>query len=226
MTWNEFIKQEGEKDYYKDLKQFIGKERETKLIHPESSKLFNSFKFTPFNKVRVVILGDEPYAATNYNDGLAWSSINSIRTRSLVNIFDEIINDWAPNFKNSNDKAFAGNSLKQWAEDGVLLLNAINTVEDGKAHSHKNKGWEQFTQNAISLLSKERDHLVFMLWGVDLQGYERLIDKKKHLILKSSSPRKKDTFSGNKHFTQCNDFMNKHYMNKQVPINWFLFKYK
>ncbi len=224
-TWKEYLAEECSKEYFLKLKSFIAEERKTKLIHPTPDKLFACFKQTELSNTRVVIMGAEPYPSANYNDGLAWSTTNYNRPASLNNIFNEVISDWAPNFVNAFNLAFKTNGLSSWAKQGVLLMNGLLTVEDLKPGSHQNKGWETFTSNTLSMLSKEKEHLVFIFWGNKAQQYKSSVDGKKHLILEAGhpDPKSKNAFRDCKHFTKCNNYLNKHFLNIKPGINWFTF---
>jgi len=222
MTWKEHIDNEGKKAYFLELKEFIKEERKTKTIVPNSSMLFNCFKHFEFQQTRVVIIGPEPYADTKFADGLCWSSNNTKQTLAMKYIIDEIVNDWAPNFRNNLQMGFHTNSLLGWAKQGILLLNARLTTEQGKKEAHENKGWETFTENTLRLISSELNNVVFILWGTG--NYKKFIDTEKHLILESSIPTAKanNTFKGCKHFSETSRYLNETSKFSKTPINWFI----
>ena len=178
--------------------------------------MFNCFNCTPFSKVKVVILGQDPYHGTGQAHGLSFSVLDHVaKPPSLVNIFKEIKEDL-------NIPIAESGNLSSWAEQGVLLLNSVLTVEKKKAASHRNKGWEQFTDKVIDLLSLKKTNLVFMLWGNYAQEKGHRIDPKKHLILKSAHPSPFSYhrgFKGCRHFSKTNTYLSQHHV---TPINWNL----
>lgn len=224
--WKDFIDQERTKEYMINLKKFLDEKRKEVVIYPESKYTFNAFVQCPYKKLSVVILGQDPYINENQAHGLAFSSMGHKTPPSLKNIFTEIFNDYF-NGNTGNVDVHQHNDLTQWAHQGVLLLNTVLTVEAGKSKSHAGYGWETFTENALKFINKHNHKLVFMLWGKDAKEYEKFIDGSRHLILKSDHPaaaiHNPSAWFGNKHFTKCNNFIIKHYMNYKRPINWGVF---
>ncbi len=213
-SWKESLKDEFDKEYFVNLTNFVRLEYQTKLIFPPAKLIFNAFEHTPFNKVKVVILGQDPYHNIGQAHGLAFSVNEGIQQPpSLVNIFKEIEADL------NIPRPVSGNLIR-WADQGVLLLNATLTVEAHKAGSHQKKGWEIFTDATIRKLSEERTDLVFLLWGAYAQKKEELIDSNKHLILKTVHPSPLSAhrgFFGCKHFSKTNEFLK----SKNIdPILW------
>ncbi|MFT3993782.1 MAG: uracil-DNA glycosylase [Dysgonomonas sp.] len=213
-SWKEQLHNEFEKDYFYKLTQFIHDEYRTKQIFPPAKLIFNAFEHTPFNKVKVVILGQDPYHNDGQAHGLSFSVPDGVQTPpSLVNIFKEINRDLGIPISRSGN-------LTRWANQGVMLLNATLTVQAHMAGSHQNKGWEQFTDAAIHALANQRQNLVFMLWGAYAQKKAAFIDPNKHLILKSVHPSPLSAhrgFIGNNHFSEANKYME----SKGIqPIEW------
>jgi uracil-DNA glycosylase len=215
-SWKEVLTEEFNKPYFEEIVTFIKDEKlKGKIIYPPGNKIFEAFRLTPFNQVKVVILGQDPYHNPNEAMGLSFSVPQGIRVPpSLQNIFKELSNDLQlPIPKHGN--------LTKWAEQGVLLLNACLTVEHGIAASHQAIGWQTFTDVVIQKLSKERNSLVFMLWGNYAKRKRDLIDPMKHLILEAAhpSPLARGAFNGNKHFSQANTFL---VLNDLSPIDFNL----
>lgn len=216
-SWLEVLSDEFEKDYMLKLKQFLKKEKESgQKIHPKGSDIFNAFNKTPFDKVKVVILGQDPYHGPNQAHGLSFSVQKGVQTPpSLQNIYKELATD-IPGFKipNSGD-------LTEWAEQGVLLLNATLTVRAATAGSHQKKGWEKFTDTVIKTISDKKSGVVFILWGNYAQSKADLIDDSKHLIIKSTHPSplavSRGGFFGSKPFSKTNTYLEKH---GEKPIDW------
>ncbi len=204
MNWNKIIKQEERKDYYKNLMTFVEKEYQTKVIFPSKKDIFHAFTLTPFQETRVIILGQDPYHDHNQAHGLAFSVQDGIKIPpSLRNIYSELLNDIGVL------PPISGN-LTSWAKEGVLLLNTILTVEAHKPLSHKNKGWETFTDTVIKELDLDDRPKVFVLWGNNAILKEELITNKKHLIIKSSHPSPlsaRHSFFGSKVFSRVNQFL-------------------
>ena len=215
-SWENKMKKEFEKDYFSILNQFLKQEYKEQTIFPEKKLIFNALNSTPFNKVKVVIIGQDPYHGKGQAHGLSFSVTEGIKTPpSLVNIFKEIESDLKINNHGKGD-------LTKWAKQGVLLLNATLTVRENTAGSHQNKGWEQFTDQIISTISEERKDLVFLLWGKFAQNKAKLIDKNKHHILMSSHPSPLSSyrgFLGCKHFSECNNILKR---DNKTEINWQL----
>lgn len=212
-SWKPFLKSEFEKPYFKELSDFLHQEYEHKQIFPSKSLVFSAFT-TDLDKVSVVILGQDPYHTPGAAHGLAFSVPNSQPIPpSLVNIYKEIDNDIG---HHENKTGY----LKNWQDQGVLLLNNVLTVEAHKAGSHRNKGWETFSEAVIKYLNENRPHLVFILWGRDARSKKPLIDQNKHLVLESPHPSPLSAhagFFGNHHFSKTNQFLKEH----DLPeINW------
>ncbi len=220
-SWLAVIGDELEKPYMQALREFLLHEKAVgKVIFPPSSLIFNAFNHTPFEQVRVVIMGQDPYhgqvAGIPQAHGLSFSVPHGVaQPPSLVNIFKEISSDL-------NIKMSRNGDLTSWADQGVLLLNATLTVEQGNAGSHQGKGWEVFTDAAIAALNAKREGLVFVLWGSYAQKKGAFIDENKHLVLKSTHPSPLSAhrgFFGNHQFSQINDYLIKQ---NQAPINWLI----
>ncbi|WCM42772.1 uracil-DNA glycosylase [Flavobacterium sp. CBA20B-1] len=216
-SWKEFIALESTKDYYTKLKQIVDADYEKDTIYPPKEYIFNAFKYCPLDKVKVVILGQDPYHGQGQAHGLSFSVNKGIALPpSLRNIYGELQTD--VNFSNPGH-----GDLTDWAKQGVLLLNDVLTVKAGQPASHQKLGWEQFTQNVISFLSNEKSGLVFMLWGNHAQKKGKNIDRSKHLVLTSGHPSpmsaNQGKWFGNKHFSQANNFL---LQQEKQPINWQL----
>ena len=219
-SWQAVIGDELEKPYMQALRDFLKQEKAAgKTIYPPSPLIFNAFNHTPFEQVRVVIIGQDPYHGQDNNGqpqahGLSFSVPKGIAPPpSLMNIFKEISADLSVKMTKCGD-------LTPWAEQGVLLLNATLTVGQAKAGSHQNKGWETFTDAAIAALNEHRENLVFVLWGSYAQKKGAFIDAQKHLVLKSVHPSPLSAhrgFFGNHQFSQINAYLIQH---NQAAINW------
>lgn len=213
-SWKEVLKNEFEKPYFEELTAFVKNEYRTTSVYPPPSLIFNAFNHCPFDQVRVVLLGQDPYHGPGQAHGLCFSVNDGVRPPpSLQNIFKELKTDIGVPIPSSGN-------LERWADQGVFLLNATLTVRAGQAGSHQHKGWETFTDAVIHLLSDRRENLVFILWGNYAQQKEVLIDTKKHLILKAMhpSPFSADRgFFGCKHFSQTNTYLEQH---GKSPITW------
>jgi len=202
-SWKKHLAAEFEKPYFKELTDFVREEYKTKKIYPPPKDIFRAFDLVPFDKVKVVILGQDPYHGPNQANGLCFAVHEGIQTPpSLQNIFKEIESDLGKKVDRNPD-------LSRWAHQGVLLLNATLTVQAGKAGSHQHKGWEEFTDAAIQALNDQREHLVFMLWGNYAKQKGARIDFSKHCILESAhpSPFSADRFFGNNHFSTANEYL-------------------
>lgn len=213
-SWKVRLYDEFEKEYFIRLSEFIKEEYRTKTIYPPGSLIFNAFDLCPFDKVRTVIIGQDPYHGLGQAHGLCFSVRDGIEfPPSLKNIFKEIESDLGYKPSGSGD-------LSRWARQGVLLLNATLTVRAHMAASHQKKGWEVFTDAAISVLNREKDHLVFLLWGAYAQKKGESIDRSRHLVLESVHPSPLSAsrgFFGNRHFSRCNEYL----IEKQIePIDW------
>jgi len=200
-SWRLTLKEEFSKPYFLQLKQFLLEERTKHIIYPPGKLIFSAFNHTPFDKVNVVILGQDPYHGKGQANGLCFSVSDGITMPpSLVNIFKEIQNDLGYPLPS------AGN-LERWADQGVLLLNAMLTVRANEPGSHQGKGWENFTNSVIQHLSNQKQGIVFLLWGKYAQAKEALIDSSKHHILKAAHPSPFSAyngFMGCKHFSKTN----------------------
>lgn len=213
-SWKERLQDEFDAPYFGNLVNFVRAEYAQGTCYPPGKEIFNAFNLCPFDKVKVVIIGQDPYHGPGQAEGLCFSVKDGVKIPpSLVNIFKEIHEDLGCDIP-------ASGSLKRWAEQGVLLLNATLTVRAHQAGSHQGKGWETFTDAVIRHLSNEREHLVFILWGSFAQKKGMVIDRSRHLVLSSAHPSPLSAyhgFFGNHHFTLCNDYLVKH---GQTPINW------
>ena len=214
-TWYEVLRPQFEAPYFGQLKEFLVAERAQYLCYPKGKDIFAAFDHTPFDKVKVVILGQDPYHEPGQAMGLCFSVPNGIKVPpSLVNIIKEINSDLGLNLSPNNG------DLTSWADQGVLLLNATLTVRAHQAGSHQHKGWELFTDAAIKALSDKREHLVFLLWGSYAIAKKQLIDTLKHCVLTSVHPSPLSAyrgFFGCKHFSQCNDYL---VQTGQTAIDW------
>lgn len=214
MNWKELLEFEKKRDYYKRLKEFVTAQQLRKDIRilPEKDLIFNALKLTPLEKVKVVILGQDPYPTFGQAHGLAFSVPNGHGfPGSLSNIFKEVSRSLNVRPKDSTD-------LTRWTEQGVLLLNAILTVQEGRPSSHANKGWEELTNRILFTINKERKNVVYMLWGLYAQKKANFIDKKENLILKSPHPSPlAKGFIGNNNFRDCNQYLKEH---GQKEIDW------
>ncbi|TVQ88370.1 MAG: uracil-DNA glycosylase [Bacteroidetes bacterium] len=217
-SWKNVLKEEFEKPYFPSLKRFLLEEKKQYKIYPPGPQIFAAFNHTPFHKVKVVILGQDPYHGPGQAHGLCFSVPRGIMAPpSLQNIFREIHNDL-------NIPIPAHGNLEKWTNQGVLLLNATLTVRANQAGSHQKKGWEIFTDSVIATLSREKSNLVFLLWGNYAQQKTILIDSTKHLLLKSVHPSPLSAargFFGCKHFSQTNIYLQQ---NNIEPIDWDLNK--
>jgi len=212
-SWKKALAEEFNKPYFTELATFIRSEYKNKTIYPPASRIFAAFNETPFDQVKVIILGQDPYHGPNQANGLSFSVAEGIRTPpSLQNIFKEIQSDIGTQVPQSGN-------LERWSQQGVLLLNATLTVQAGKPGSHQHKGWEEFTDSVIRVLN-EKEHLVFVLWGAYAQKKGEQIDQNKHLVLTSAhpSPFSADRgFFGSRPFSQANAYL---VFNDQEPIKW------
>ena len=211
--WDIVLEEEFKKDYFKKLGIFVKNEYNKKIIYPEYKNIFNALRYTDFDDVKVVILGQDPYHGENEAHGLSFSVKEGIpMPPSLRNIFKELNNDLNINRTNTD--------LTSWAEQGVLLLNSIMTVVKDSPLSHKDKGWEIFTDKIIELLGSREEPLVFILWGSYARSKKELIKNKKHLILESVHPSPLSASRGffrSKPFSKTNEFLLK---NNQEQIRW------
>jgi len=215
-SWKDALAAEFQAPYFHALKDFLLEEKKKFRIYPPGPLIFNAFNHTPFHKVKVVILGQDPYHGPGQAHGLCFSVNRGIeKPPSLINIFKEIENDLAIT-------APRHGNLESWADQGVLLLNATLTVRERQAGSHQNKGWERFTDAAIKALSEKRSGLVFLLWGNYAGAKEALIDNSRHLVLKAPHPSPLSAsrgFFGCGHFSKTNELLK---LQGIEPINWQL----
>lgn len=215
-SWKNVLLEEFQKPYFSALKAFLVEEKKAHTIYPKSANIFGAFDNTPFDKVKVVILGQDPYHGANQAHGLSFSVQDGIpHPPSLQNIFKELKDDMGCSIPKSGN-------LSAWAKQGVFLLNTVLTVRASEANSHRNQGWENFTDYVIKILSHQREHLVFILWGAPAGAKESLIDVKKHLILKAPHPSPLSSyrgFFGSKPFSKSNDYLT---CKGLEPINWCL----
>ena len=213
-SWKKMLAEEFEKTYFARLTEFVRNEYSTSTIYPPAKLIFNAFDHCPFDKVKVVIIGQDPYHGAGQANGLCFSVNKGIAMPpSLVNIFKEIAADTGKPMPTDGD-------LTRWSDQGVLLLNATLTVRAGNAGSHQRRGWEEFTDAAIRTLAEKRENIVFILWGSYAQRKGAFIDRNKHLVLTSPHPSPLSAYAGffgNHHFTLTNDFLVK---NGKEPIDW------
>lgn len=213
-SWKNRLNSEFEKPYFIQLTNFVKQEYGTQTIFPPSKLIFNAFELCPFNNVKVVIIGQDPYHGAGQAHGLCFSVNEGITfPPSLRNIFKELNNDLGLAIPQNGD-------LSHWAKQGVLLLNATLTVRAHEAGSHQNKGWETFTDQVIKIVAEQKQHVVFLLWGAYAQRKGILIDKSKHLVLESVHPSPLSAsrgFFGNHHFSKANSFLESKGL---AAINW------
>lgn len=214
--WYSLLKQEIQSDNFSSIRDRVQMDRKMYDVYPKDEKIFYSLNSTPFNKLKVVIVGQDPYHGANQANGLAFSVPNGLKTPpSLRNIHKELLNDLEINNFNLTD-------LSNWAKQGVLLLNSTLTVIHKKPNSHQKIGWEKFTDSIIKKIVSKKKGIIFILWGKNAQKKINLINKKKHYILSASHPSPlsaNKSFFGCKHFSLTNSLLIK---NKQKPINWDL----
>lgn len=213
-SWKNVLQPEFDKDYFVALTTFVRQEYRTTTIYPPGHLIFNAFNLCPFDQVKVVIIGQDPYHGPGQAHGLCFSVNDGVQMPpSLQNIFKEIHDDLGTPIPTTGN-------LTRWAEQGVLLLNATLTVRAHQAGSHQRRGWEEFTDAVIRKLAEEREHLVFILWGAYAQKKGAFIDRNKHLVLTSVHPSPLSAyhgFFGNHHFSQANAYLVQH---GQEPIQW------
>ena len=214
--WDLALEDEFNKDYFLKVKDFVDCEYETKTIYPPYDEIFNAFKFTPLSKVKVVILGQDPYHEAGQAHGLAFSTPDGRPIpRSLKNIFKEINAEYDYPIPESG-------CLEKWAKQGVFLLNTVLTVEDGNANSHSKCGWQTFTDNVIKILNNQKQPIVFLLWGKQAEKKKELITNPNHLVLITSHPSPfsaRRGFFGCNHFKLANEFLRE---NEIEEIDWKL----
>lgn len=214
-TWADLLKEEKQKEYFKNVLNFSNDERIAKKIFPPANKVFNAFKLTPFENLKVVILGQDPYHGQGQAEGLCFSVQPGVSLPpSLKNIYKEIENDLQIKMN------LQSGHLAKWAEQGVFLLNAVLTVEEGKPASHAGKGWENFTDKVIRKISENKEGVVFLLWGNYAIKKKSLIDEKKHFVLTAPHPSPFSVhtgFFGCKHFSKANEILKKE---GEKEIDW------
>jgi uracil-DNA glycosylase len=213
-SWKKSLEEEFGKEYFKELTDFVKREYQSGQVYPAPKNIFRAFELTPFDEVKVVILGQDPYHGAEQAIGLSFAVNDGVRLPpSLQNIFKELEQDVGPVVRRDGD-------LTRWAKQGVLLLNATLTVRAGQAGSHQGKGWEMFTDAAIKALSDQREHIVFILWGNYARSKKDLIDPKKHCVIESPhpSPFSADRgFFGSKPFSKANAYLAEH---GGEPVDW------
>lgn len=213
-SWKQVLQPEFDKPYFEQLTSFVRSEYARTVIYPPAGQIFNAFDHCPFDKVKVVIIGQDPYHEQGQANGMCFSVVPGVQMPpSLVNIFKEIQSDLGKPFPADGD-------LTRWADQGVLLLNATLTVQAHYAGSHQRRGWEEFTDAVIRVLSEQRTHLVFILWGAYAQKKGAVIDPTRHLVLKSAHPSPLSAYNGffgNHHFSLANDYLTQHGLQ---PIDW------
>lgn len=212
--WKALLADQFEQPYFQQLAEFVRHEYQTQTVFPPAGRIFAAFDHCPLDKVKVVILGQDPYHGAGQANGLCFSVADGVRIPpSLVNIFKEIRNDvGTPPPRSGN--------LERWADQGVLLLNNVLTVREGQAASHAGKGWERFTDTVVARLAAEREHLVFLLWGSPAQKKAAVVDPAQHLVLKGVHPSPLSAergFYGNHHFSRTNAYLKEH---GQAEIVW------
>ena len=212
--WKHALQQEFHKSYFQQLTDFVRMEYSSRKIFPPARQIFNAFDRCPLSKVKVVILGQDPYHGPGQANGLCFSVNDAVpKPPSLINIFKELTTDLGI------EEPSSGN-LEKWADQGVLLLNATLTVRAHQAGSHQGKGWEEFTDNAIRILADQKSNLVFVLWGSYAQKKGAMIDQKKHLVIKSPHPSPLAAhrgFFGSRPFSKANRYLQDH---GKEPIDW------
>jgi uracil-DNA glycosylase len=213
-SWKAVLKDEFEKEYFTQLAEFVKTEYKTSTVYPPAGLIFNAFNLCPFDKLKVVLIGQDPYHGPGQAHGLCFSVREGVDyPPSLINIFKEIEKDLGI------PRPSSGN-LERWAKQGVLLLNATLTVRAHLAGSHQKKGWEQFTDTVISIINKEKSNIVFLLWGAYAQKKGENIDRSRHLVLESVHPSPLSAsrgFFGNHHFSKCNEYLKE---NQLSIIDW------
>jgi len=213
-SWQKALQAEFDKPYFQTLAKEIKNAYLNKTVYPPPKYIFNAFNLCPFDKVKVVIIGQDPYHGPGQAHGLCFSVPEKVKIPpSLQNIYKEIASDLGKELPDSGN-------LEHWAKQGVLLLNATLTVEAGRAGSHQGKGWETFTDAVIKTISDQKEHVVFLLWGNYARAKAKLIDSKKHLILEAAHPSPLSAhngFFGCRHFSKTNEYLKEHSL---TPIDW------
>jgi len=214
-SWREVLQPQFDSAYFQTLTEYVRNEYQNSVIYPPAGKIFEAYNRTPFDKVKVVILGQDPYHEPGQAHGLCFSVQPGIMVPpSLVNIYKELSMEYHLDYSQRNG------DLSHWADQGVLLLNATLTVQAGRAGSHQGRGWETFTDATIEALSRGREHVVFLLWGSYARQKGRVIDRTKHLVLEAPHPSPLSVyrgFFGCNHFIQANTYLEQHGLD---PIRW------
>lgn len=212
--WDKLLGDEYQKEYFRSLEDFVMTEYKSKVVYPKISEIYNAFRYTPYNEIKVVIIGQDPYHGENQAEGLCFSVKKGIpKPPSLVNIFKELKDDLGYDVPKDG-------SLVSWTKEGVLLLNAVLTVEKDKAASHKGRGWEKFTDEVIKIVNRKDSPVVFILWGNYARSKKELITNDKHYIIESAHPSPLSCYNGffgSKPFSKANNFL---ISNGIKPINW------
>ena len=212
--WDKLLNDEYNKDYFRNLEDFVLDEYKHKIIYPKISDVYNAFRYTSFDNIKVVILGQDPYHGEGQAEGLCFSVKRGVqKPPSLLNIFKELHDDLGYEIPKNG-------SLVPWTKEGVLLLNAVLTVEKDKAASHKGRGWERFTDEVIKIINKKKTPVVFILWGSYARSKKELITNDKHFIIESAHPSPLSAhngFFGSRPFSKANNFLIAHNIK---PINW------
>ena len=213
-SWDELLKEEWQKDYYKALRAFLVQEYQTRRIHPDMHDIFNALRYTPYENVRAVIIGQDPYHGPGQAHGLCFSVKRGVAIPpSLQNIFQEIEDDLGI-------PAPPHGELTAWAKSGVLLLNNVLTVREGQANIHRGRGWETLTDRVISLVNDKQTPVVFLLWGANAREKARLVTNPRHFVLTCAHPSPLSAFNGFfgcRHFSKTNELLE---AAGEAPINW------
>lgn len=214
-SWKKVLEGEFEKEYFQKLTELVRSEYLSTTVFPPPKFIFNAFELTPFDQVKVVIIGQDPYHGAGQANGLCFAVNRGVRLPpSVQNIYKEVATDLG------HPSNYPHGDLEEWAKQGVLLLNATLTVSEKSPGSHQKRGWEEFTDSAIKALSEKKENLVFVLWGAYAQKKGTIIDETKHLVIRSPHPSPFSAYSGffgSKPFSKCNDFLK----NKNIPqIDW------
>ena len=222
-SWRAHLIDEFDLDYMKALRTFLLEQAKSgKRLYPPAAHIFRAFDLTPLTNVKVVIMGQDPYHGPGQAEGLCFSVAGGVpKPPSLINILKEVRDDFAEEEGDSKEFASRGGSLAPWAEQGVLLLNAVLTVEHGRAASHRGQGWERFTDRVVEVLNEECEHLVFMLWGSAARAKGAHLDRQRHLVLSAPHPSPLSVdrgFFGCRHFSQANRYLDEQ---GKMPIDWF-----
>ena len=224
-SWKDALKEEFEKDYFIKLTEFVRNEYRQHTCYPPGNEIFNAFNLCPLSKVKVVILGQDPYHGEGQAEGLCFSVKTGIALPpSLINIFKEVKDDIGTKpqiIKDLQGKDMYDGSLRRWAQQGVFLLNTCLSVRQHEAFSHSRQGWESFTDAVIKIISEKQEHVVFMLWGGPARTKKKIIDTSKHLVLESVHPSplsaNRGGWFGNHHFSRCNVWLQERGL---MPIVW------